>query len=73
MLNNINRSFSAYPAKRLANGMDMSGNPIATLGGMPANMNMAGQGGNEILVEQIEVPDHTVGLGMSFISNYYSI
>lgn len=52
----------AYPAKRLANGMDMSGNPIATLGGMPANMSMAGQGGNEIIVEQIEVPDHTVGL-----------
>jgi far upstream element-binding protein len=48
-----------YPAKRSANGMDMAGNPIATLGGIPNNLNV---GTAEVIIETIEVPDNTVGL-----------
>ena len=48
--------------------MDLSAMPIATLGGAPggAPFGLPGiPGGGENLVETIEVPDHTVGLGKS--------
>jgi hypothetical protein len=53
-----------YPAKRPANEiMDMAGIPIATLGGIPNNLNV---GGGDVVVETIEVPDNAVGLGTYF-------
>lgn len=54
--------FAVYPAKRSASEMDMAGNPIATLGGIPNNLNVGG--GSDVVVETIEVPDNTVGLGI---------
>ena len=63
-----------YPAKRVntvgGNGMDMAGSmQISTLGG-PGHMGMGGNGlpppGNpgEVVIENMDVPDHCVGLGM---------